>query len=101
MSKENNPPGQEPNNVSENRLRLVIEASPSGMIMVDDQGKITLVNSQVEKLFGYTREELLGQPIEMLVPESARAKHPGYRESFSREPTVRSMGIGRDLFGLR
>lgn len=85
----------------EDRLRLVIEASPSGMIMIDNCGRITLVNSQIERLFGYSREELLGNPIEILVPESARTKHPVYRESFTKNPTVRSMGVGRDLFGLR
>lgn len=95
------PPQIKPFVSGEDRLRLVIEASPSGMIMVDNRGRITLVNSQVERLFGYSREELLGRPIEILVPESARARHPAYREAFTKDPTVRSMGVGRDLFGLR
>lgn len=86
---------------AEQRFRLVVEASPSGMIMVDKEGKIVLVNSQVERLFGYSRDELFGQPVEILVPESARKKHPEYRSSFFQEPKTRSMGIGRDLFGLR
>jgi PAS domain S-box-containing protein len=86
---------------AEERLRLVVEAAPSGMIMVDHQGKIVLANTQIERLFGYSREELLGQSIEMLVPAASRAKHPGHRDSFFAEPKARSMGIGRDLFGLR
>ena len=86
---------------AEERLRLIIEASPNGMIMVGREGKITLVNSQIEKLFGYTREELLGQTIEMLVPERFRSKHPGYRDSFFADPKARAMGAGRDLFGLK
>jgi two-component system sensor histidine kinase/response regulator len=89
------------NQFSEERLRLVIEASPSGMLMVDQQGLIVLVNSQVERLFGYSREELLGQPIEILVPQSARAHHPAHRKGFFDAPSVRSMGSGRDLFGVR
>ena len=87
--------------LGEERFRLVIEAAPSGMIMVDERGAIVLVNSQVEHLFGYSREELLGQSIEILVPLSARAKHPEYRSQFFSAPTVRAMGMGRDLFGLR
>lgn len=86
---------------AEERLRLVVEAAPSGMIMVDDKGKIVLVNSQAEHLFGYDREELLGHPIEMLVPVRFRDKHPGYRQSFSADPQTRAMGAGRDLFGVR
>jgi polar amino acid transport system substrate-binding protein len=101
MSKDKSIHGNEPLTSSGERLRLVIEASPSGMIMVDDQGKMVLINSQVQKLFGYDRDELLGQPIEILVPQSARSKHPGYRDAFFQEPTSRAMGAGRDLFGLR
>src|SRR6516162_6004005 len=67
---------------AEERFRLVVEAAPNAMIMVGRDGKISLVNEQVETLFGYTREELLGQPIESLVPERFRAEHPIHRESF-------------------
>src|SRR5277367_3676249 len=85
----------------EERLRQVVEAAPSGMIMVDEQGKIVLVNSQVERLFGYSREELLGQSVDILVPETAREKHPDHRTNFFAAPKARAMGIGRDLYGQR
>jgi PAS domain S-box-containing protein len=86
---------------AEERFRLAVESAPNAMVMVGDNGKIILINSQTERLFGYPREELIGQSIEVLVPERFRGKHPRYRTDFSREPQVRPMGAGRDLFGLR
>jgi PAS domain S-box-containing protein len=86
---------------AEERLRITIEAAPSGMIMVDAGGKIVLVNSQVERLFGYSRDELLGNSIEVLVPTTARQKHPDHRNAFFADPHARAMGSGRDLYGLR
>ena len=85
----------------EQRLRLVIEATPNAMVMVDQRGRIALVNSQTEKLFGYSRQELLGQTVEMLIPQRFRDAHQGYRRGFFGQPDTRSMGAGRDLFGLR
>jgi PAS domain S-box-containing protein len=85
----------------ESQLRLVIEASPTGMLMVDANGTIVLVNAQVEQLFGYDREELMGQTIEMLVPERYRHQHARFRMAFFDELLTRAMGAGRDLFGLR
>jgi PAS domain S-box-containing protein len=85
----------------EELFRLAVESAPNAMIMVDQEGRIVLVNAQTEKLFGYPRAELLGQSIEMLVPERFRAAHPGQRRSFFAQPQTRSMGAGRDLFGLR
>ncbi len=82
-------------------FRLAVESAPNAMILVDSEGKIILVNAQTEKLFGYPRAELLGQSIDKLVPERYRAAHPGQRKSFFAAPQVRSMGAGRDLFGLR
>ena len=84
---------------AEARFRIAVESSPNGMVMVDSIGKIILVNREVERLFGYSRDELLGQPIEMLVPVRFRDKHPDYRAKFNSEPQQRSMGVGRELFG--
>jgi len=86
---------------AEQRFRQMIECAPNGMVMVDRLGKIVLVNTQIEQLFGYSRDELLGQPIEVLVPERFRAHHHDYRNSFLAQPAARPMGAGRDLFGLR
>ncbi len=83
------------------QFRLAIEAAPTGMMMVDQRGQIVLVNAQVEKLFGYRREELIGQPIETLVPGRFRPRHPEFRTGFFADPKSRPMGAGRDLFGLR
>jgi hypothetical protein len=70
------------------------------MVLVDESGKIVLVNREIERMFGYRREELLGQSIETLVPERFRPQHPTYRGGFFRAPNRRAMGVGRDLFGL-
>ncbi len=86
---------------AEQGFRLAVEAAPSGMVMVDRDGKIVLVNSRTEKLFGYARNELLGQPIEMLVPESLREKHAGLRTEYFSCALARPMGMGRDLYALR
>jgi two-component system, sensor histidine kinase and response regulator len=85
----------------EEHFRSVVEAAPNAMLMVDRAGAITLVNAQTERLFGYAREELLGSPVENLVPERFRGGHFGLREGFHHSPSARSMGAGRDLFGLR
>lgn len=86
---------------SEERFRQVIESSPNGIVMVDQTGKIHLVNEQIEKTFGYSRDELLGQSIDILVPNRTRKHHANYRDSFFTNPSIRAMGAGRDLFGLR
>jgi polar amino acid transport system substrate-binding protein len=80
---------------------LVVESVPNGIIMVDQAGKIVLVNAQTEKMFQYTREELLGRQIEMLVPSRFREKHPEHLENFNANPSVRMMGTGRDLYAVR
>ena len=82
------------------RFRLVVEASPNAILVVNAEGIITLVNRQTEQLFGYSREALLGQPVDVLVPLSIRERHPTLRESYFSHPSNRPMGAGRDLFGL-
>ena len=86
---------------SEEQFRLALEAAPTGMLMVNEHGRIALVNAQIEKLFGYTRMELIGMSVEQLVPERFRHRHPGFRGSYFAAPQTRSMGAGRDLYALR
>jgi PAS domain S-box-containing protein len=81
------------------RFRLVVEASPGAVIMVDSAGLMTLVNRKTERLFGYARAELLGQPIELLVPSQLRETHAGLVKSFAAAPKARVIGSGWDLFG--
>jgi len=87
--------------LAEERFRQVFEAAPAGMIMVNGDGLITLVNAQLERVFGYERKELLGQPIEMLIPDRFHEQHPKQRAQFVAAPQVRAMGAGRNLFGRR
>jgi PAS domain S-box-containing protein len=86
---------------AELRLRSVIESALAGFVMVDEAGKIALVNRQAEVIFGYTREELYGQPIEVLVLEHLREDHGRHLGSYFRDPTSRPMAAARDIRGHR
>ena len=86
---------------SEERFRLVVESAPSGMVMIDREGRIVLVNAPAEEMFGYDRGELLGRPVELLVPDRFRGGHPAYRAGFFANPGARAMGVGRELHGRR
>ncbi len=86
---------------AEEQFRLVVEAAPNAMIMVNTERCITLVNTQAEAVFGYAREELIAHPIEMLVPERFRSHHTGDRHGYFLEARARPMGAGRELFGRR
>ncbi|HSB53539.1 MAG TPA: PAS domain S-box protein, partial [Gemmatimonadales bacterium] len=90
---------QDPAGTVEQRLRAAVESSPSGLLMTDAEGRIVLVNREIERLFGYAREELLGKTVDLLVPENFRDIHPQYRAGFTSAPKIRAMGAGRELFG--
>jgi two-component system, cell cycle sensor histidine kinase and response regulator CckA len=83
------------------RFRGLLEAAPDAMVCVDRSGRIVLVNAQAERLFGYPREELAGQPVEILVPDATRAGHPALRAGYAAAPRPRQMGAGLDLSALR
>jgi two-component system cell cycle sensor histidine kinase/response regulator CckA len=87
--------------VSDAVFRALAESAPDGIVLVNQEGRIILVNLQTEKLFGYTREELLDKPIEILVPQRLRGMHRGHRAGYMSQPQLRSMGAGLDLYGLR
>jgi two-component system, cell cycle sensor histidine kinase and response regulator CckA len=87
--------------VSDAVFRALTESSPDGIVLVDQEGHIVLVNLQTERLFGYSREELLGRAVETLVPVRLRGRHRGHRAGFMSHPQVRPMGAGLELYGLR
>ena len=86
---------------SEMRFRDLLESAPDAAVIIDQSGCIVLVNSQTEKVFGYPRAELLGQPLEMLLPPRFREAHPGHRADYGAAPKTRPMGARRELFGQR
>jgi PAS domain S-box-containing protein len=86
---------------AEARFRGLLEAAPDCVVIVDARGTIQMVNRQTEVLFGYPREELLGQPVEMLMPDRFRGRHYSHRENYAHDPRTRPMGVGLELFGRR
>jgi len=86
---------------AEEQFRLVVESSPNGLLMVDKEGIIRMVNRQIDQLFGYERAELIGKSVEILVPQHMRAHHAGDRVEFFTHSESRAMGRGRDLYGVR
>lgn len=85
----------------DHRFQQAVESAPNAIVMVNASGTILLVNVQTEMSFGYSRTELVGQPVEMLVPERFRVAHIGFRQAYLAEPVSRPMGVGRELYGLR
>ena len=86
---------------SEQLFRLIVEAAPNGMLLVDESGTIVTVNTSALHQFGYEREEVLGKSVEMLIPGPFRSNHRQHRAGFAKVPQTRLMGAGRELFGLR
>ena len=86
---------------SEERFRGLLESAPDAMVIVDADGLIVLVNRQTEHVFGFAREDLIGQPVEMLIPTQFRARHGAHRAGFFADPQARPMGVGHELYGLR
>ncbi len=86
---------------AEERFRLLIETAPTGIVICDGQGRITETNAQLHRMFGYRREDLVGQPVEILIPEQHRGVHVGHRTTYVNRPQARPMGVGMELYGRR
>jgi len=86
---------------AEERFRQLIRAAPDAMVIVDESGTIVLINDQTERLFGYTSRDLVGQPVELLIPKHLRAQHVDARDGYVSAPRIRGMGVGQELAGLR
>src|SRR5579863_2731522 len=103
-----NPPGQPPGarqhahpEFARETIDRLFEFSPDAILVTDRDGKVRAANPRAEELFGYASEELIGHPVEMLVPARFRTGHPRHRENYSAHPRTRQMGAALNLFGLR
>jgi PAS domain S-box-containing protein len=86
---------------SEEKFKALFETAPDAMVIVDETGTINIVNTQLEKLFGYTRKELVGKKVEFLIPDRFHGSHEGFRNKFFSQPRARGMGEGRELFAKK
>src|SRR3979409_676597 len=87
--------------IAEEKFRLAVEGSPNGQIMIDGSGAIVLANAEVERLFGYAREEMMGRPIEMLVPAGLGVEHREHQIKIALESKARRVGVAHAVFGVR
>ena len=86
---------------AEQKFRGLLESAPDAMVIIDGEGRISLINAQTETLFGYTRDELIGQSVEVLIPQRFHDRHPGHRHGFFGDPKLRPMGAGQELWAAR
>ena len=86
---------------TEESFRLLLDSAPDAIVVAKGDGRILLVNTRTEELFGYAREDLLGQKVEVLLPNHLRRRHVKHRASYLRHPVVRPMGSGLELYGRR
>src|SRR5262249_9687294 len=86
---------------AEEKFKGLLEAAPDAMVIVNEKGEIILINQQTEILFGYKRDELIGKSVEALIPADFKNRHIEHRTRYFKEPRVRSMGAGLELFALR
>jgi PAS domain S-box-containing protein len=87
--------------IAERRFQSLLESAPDALVIADPSGVIRLVNAEAERMFGYTREQLVGQHVEMLLPEEKRLQHPSLRDAYFADPRVRAIGSGLELYGQR
>ena len=93
--------GAEEQKLAEENFRLAVEACPSGMVMADRAGRVVMANAEIERLFGYGRDELVGHSVDVLLPERFRARHSRHRFQYAAKPQARRMGVGLDFHALR
>jgi len=87
--------------LSERKFRALLDAAPDATVIVDEGGVIRMINQQAERLFGYTKEEMIGKRVEMLIPEALRGRHKDHRSGYADAPRVRMMGVGMELQALK